>query len=84
MSLTLEWVKRSDTPCLAQAGAGVLGPTHCDTDGRMVVAAQYGGGGVTGFRVATDGSLLPAVAGAALAHGYASHAVGAPPRDSRP
>jgi hypothetical protein len=50
----------------------------------MVVAAQYGGGGVTGFRVAADGSLLPAVAGAALAHGYASHAVGTPPRDSRP
>jgi 6-phosphogluconolactonase (cycloisomerase 2 family) len=38
-----------------------MGPTHCATDGRVVITAQYGGGGVTTFLINPgNGSLQPA------------------------
>jgi 6-phosphogluconolactonase len=36
-----------------------IGPTHCGTNGRFLVTAQYMGGSVTGFSLAADGSVLP-------------------------
>lgn len=36
-----------------------IGPTHCGTNGRFLVTAQYVGGSVTGFTLAADGSILP-------------------------
>jgi 6-phosphogluconolactonase len=36
-----------------------IGPTHCGTNGAMLVTAQYMGGSVTGFTLAADGTLLP-------------------------
>lgn len=36
-----------------------IGPTHCGTNGRLLVTAQYMGGSVTSFSLTADGSILP-------------------------
>eukprot|EP01052_Picozoa_sp_SAG31_P056907 SAG31_NODE_16557_length_704_cov_1.092562_1_plen_212_part_10 len=49
-----------------------IGPTHCGAGGEMLVTAQYMGGGVTSFKCAPDGSLLPATS--VVEHDYGSFA----------
>ncbi|MEZ4249444.1 MAG: lactonase family protein [Polyangiales bacterium] len=49
------------------------GPTHVETDGRFVFTANYGGGNVSVFPLAADGTLSPA--SATLASGSQTHQV---------
>eukprot|EP01044_Picomonas_judraskeda_P013267 COSAG03_NODE_1985_length_3259_cov_4.704430_2_plen_459_part_00 len=48
-----------------------MGPTHLATNGQLVVTAQYGGGGVTAFRIEAEGVLSPATH--VIEHTYGSN-----------
>ena len=55
---------------LNREGTVNMGPTHLATDGKLVVTAQYGGGGITTFKISEDGALSPATH--VLEHTYGS------------
>ena len=54
-AFAVDAVKGTLSPLGAQQPTVGIGPTHCGTNGRFLVTAQYMGGSVTGFSLKADG-----------------------------